>query len=214
MSDLDDAGVGDVLLAYKKRVLEIGQDGNVKYVQVFKNHGASAGASLSHSHSQMIGLPVVPPSVSARIDSMKEWFDETGKCGLCDVPGEELLISESQNFVSVVPFAPSFPFEIRIVPKRHASHFHELDNAEAVDLGGILKLMLQKLSKQLNDPPFNFMIHTSPFEVNASQLPYAHWFLQIVPQLSGIGGFEMGSGCYINPVFPEEAAKVLREVDV
>lgn len=214
LSDLDGEGVGEVLLAYKKRVLELKGDGKIKYVQVFKNHGASAGASLSHSHSQMIGLPIVPPTVSASLGSMKECFDETGKCVLCDVRGEELLISESKNFVSVVPFAASFPFEIWIVPRNHSPHFHELDNAEAVDLGGILKLMLQKLSRQLNDPPFNFMIHTTPFEVKASQLPYAHWFLQIVPQLSVIGGFEMGSGCYINPVFPEDAAKLLREVDV
>ena len=77
----------------------------------------------------------------------------------------------------------------------------------------MLKLMLFKLSRQLNDPPFNFMIHTAPFELPADQLPCTHWFLQIVPQLSVIGGFEMGSGCYINPVFPEDAAKLLREVN-
>ena len=85
---------------------------------------------------------------------------------------------------------------------------------QAVDLGGLLKLMLRKLSLQLNNPPFNFMIQTSPLKVNASELSYSHWFLQIVPQLSGVGGFEIGSGCYINPVFPEDAAKVLREVNV
>ncbi|KAF9604896.1 hypothetical protein IFM89_011178 [Coptis chinensis] len=96
------------------------------------------------------------------------------------------------------------------VPKAHSSHFHELNNDEAVDLGGILKLMLLKLSRQLNDPPYNFMIHSSPFKVDASQLPYAHWFLQIVPQLSGVGGFEIGSGCYINPVFPGDVAKELK----
>ncbi|KAF9621771.1 hypothetical protein IFM89_027625 [Coptis chinensis] len=96
------------------------------------------------------------------------------------------------------------------VPKAHSSHFHELNNNEAVDLGGILKLMLLKLSRQLNDPPYNFMIHSSPFKVDASQLPYAHWFLQIVPQLSGVGGFEIGSGCYINLVFPGDAAKELK----
>ena len=83
---------------------------------------------------------------------------------------------------------------------------------QAVDLGGLLRLMLRKMSLQLNNPPFNFMIHTSPLHSTPSQLPYAHWFLQIVPQLSGIGGFEMGTGCYINPVFPEDAAKVMREV--
>lgn len=85
---------------------------------------------------------------------------------------------------------------------------------QAVELGGLLKLVLRKMSVQLNNPPFNFMVQTSPFGNNASQLPYSHWFMQIVPQLSVIAGFEMGTGCYINPVFPEDAAKVLREVKV
>ncbi|KAL5708623.1 UDP-glucose--hexose-1-phosphate uridylyltransferase [Ranunculus cassubicifolius] len=214
LSGLSDDGVGEVLLAYKKRILEIQLNSSIQYVQVFKNHGASAGASMSHSHSQMIGLPITPPTVSARFDSMKEYFTETGKCALCEGHDEDLTISESNHFISIAPFAASSPFEMWIIPKYHSSHFHELDNSKAVDLGGILKLMLQKLSRQLNDPPFNFMIHSSPFRVDDSCLPYAHWFLQIVPQLSGVGGFEMGSGCYINPVFPEDAAKVLREVSI
>jgi len=88
------------------------------------------------------------------------------------------------------------------------------DDYQAVDLGGLLKLMLQKIAKQLNDPPYNYMIHTSPLKVTESQLPYTHWFLQIVPQLSGVGGFEIGTGCYINPVFPEDVAKVMREVSL
>ena len=85
---------------------------------------------------------------------------------------------------------------------------------QAVDLGGLLKLVLKKMSLQLNNPPFNFMIHTSPLQVTDSELPYNHWFLQIVPQLTGVGGFELGSGCYINPVFPDDAAKLLREVNI
>ena len=85
---------------------------------------------------------------------------------------------------------------------------------QAVDLGGLLKLILRKMSLQLNNPPFNFMIHTSPLQVTDSELPYNHWFLQIVPQLTGVGGFELGSECYINPVFPDGPAKLLREVNV
>ncbi|OVA00854.1 Galactose-1-phosphate uridyl transferase [Macleaya cordata] len=214
LSDLSPSEIGDVLLAYKHRILQLHLHESIKYIQVFKNHGASAGASMSHSHSQLLALPIVPPTVSSRIDSMKEYFNETGNCALCQVLSEELLIDESTHFFSIVPFAATFPFEIWLVPRDHSSHFHALDNEKAVDLGRLLKLMLMKLSQQLNDPPFNFMIHTSPREVASSQLPYIHWFLQIVPQLTGVGGFEIGSGCYINPVFSEDAAKVLREVNV
>ncbi|KAF6139341.1 hypothetical protein GIB67_021551 [Kingdonia uniflora] len=214
LSDLSASGVGDVILAYKERILQLSRNEGIKYVQVFKNHGASAGASMSHSHSQIMGLPIVPPSVQGRLNNMKDYFNRTGKCCLCQNQPDEILINESNHFISIVPFAASFPFEIWVIPRDHVSHFHELDNEKAKDLGELLKLMLQKLSQQLNDPPFNFMIHTAPLEVSAPQLPYSHWFLQIVPQLSGIGGFEMGSGCYINPIFPEDAAKVLREVNL
>ncbi|XP_042513571.1 ADP-glucose phosphorylase [Macadamia integrifolia] len=212
--DLSATEIGEVLLAYKERIKQLECHESIKYVQVFKNYGASAGASLSHSHSQIIALPIIPPSVSIRLDSMKEYFDRTGKCSLCEIQPEELLIKQSTHFISVVPFAASFPFEIWIIPNDHLSHFHELDDEKTVDFGGLLKLMLLKLSRQLNDPPFNFMIHTSPLHAGVSQLPYSHWFLQIVPQLTTSAGFEMATGCNINPVFPEDAAKVLREVNV
>ncbi|WRX23919.1 Galactose-1-phosphate uridyl transferase [Theobroma cacao] len=214
LSDLSPSELGDVLIAYKRRIEQIKGFDSIKYVQVFKNHGASAGASLSHSHSQILSLPVVPPSVSARIGSMKEYFNQTGKCSLCEVQSKDVLINETSQFMSLAPFAASFPFEIWIIPRDHSSHFDELDNEKAVDLGGLLKLMLRKMSLQLNNPPFNFMIHTSPLQLTNSELRYSHWFLQIVPQLTGVGGFELGSGCYINPVFPEDAAKLLREVNV
>ncbi|GMP87179.1 hypothetical protein CsSME_00039665 [Camellia sinensis var. sinensis] len=212
LSDLNPVHVGDVLLAYKKRIEQLRSHDSIKYVQVFKNHGASAGASMTHSHSQMMGLPFVPPAVSARLDSMKENFDQTGKCSLCEIQSNNFLIDQSTHFISIAPFAATFPFEIWIIPLCHSSHFHEIDGEKAADLGGLLKLMLRKMYLQLNNPPFNFMIHTSPIQSTPSQLPYAHWYLQIVPQLTGVGGFEIGTGCYINPVFPEDAAKVLREV--
>lgn len=161
-----------------------------------------------------MALPIIPPSVSARLASMKDHFDQTGKCFICKIQREDLLIDSSTNFFSLVPFAATFPFEIWIVPRYHSAHFHELDAEKAVELGGLLKLMLRKMSLQLNNPPFNYMIHTSPLHSNGSELAYTHWFIQIVPQLIGIAGFELGSGCYINPVFPEDAAKVLREVKV
>lgn len=99
-------------------------------LKVFKNHGASAGASMSHSHSQMIALPVIPPTVSARIDSMKEHFDQTGKCSLCEIQLDRLLINESAHFVSIAPFASTSPFELWIIPRNHYSHFHELNEEQ------------------------------------------------------------------------------------
>ncbi|KAG8363491.1 hypothetical protein BUALT_Bualt19G0027900 [Buddleja alternifolia] len=212
--DLSEDQIGEVLLAYKKRIEQLRAFDSIKYVQVFKNHGASAGASMSHSHSQIMALPIVPPTASARIQSMKEFFGQTGKCGLCQVRVDDFIINESSHFISIVPFAATYPFEIWIIPRDHSSHFHELDSEKAFDVGGLLKLMLMKMSLQLNDPPYNLMIHTAPLQIDSTHLPFTHWFIQIVPQLSVVGGFELGTGCYINPVFPEDAAKVLREVSV
>ncbi|KAL2335071.1 hypothetical protein Fmac_016284 [Flemingia macrophylla] len=214
LSDLSPSEIALVFLAFTQRILQVAAHHSIQYVQVFKNHGASAGASMSHSHSQMMALPIIPPSVSARLSSMKDYFDQTGKCFICGIQREDLLIDSSTNFFSLVPFAATFPFEIWIVPRYHSAHFHELDDEKAVELGGLLKLMLRKMSLQLNNPPFNYMIHTSPLRGNGSELAYSHWFIQIVPQLIGVAGFELGTGCYINPVFPEDAAKVLREVKV
>ena len=107
---------------------------SLNVIKVFKNYGATAGASLSHSHSQIIGLPIVPPMVSTRLDSMKEYFDRTGKCGLCDIQFKKILIDESSHFYAIVPFAASYPFEIWIVPRKHASHFHEIDGERVTSL--------------------------------------------------------------------------------
>ncbi|XP_051150380.1 ADP-glucose phosphorylase [Andrographis paniculata] len=214
LTDLSPAQVAGVLLAYKKRIDQLRLLDSIKYVQVFKNHGASAGASMSHSHSQIMGLPVVPPTASARIQSMKEHYNETGECALCEATrnNNHLLIDESGHFSSITPFAAAFPFEIWIIPRKHSWHFHDIDNDKASDLGGLLKLTLAKMSAQLNNPPYNFVIHSALLHIDPSQTPFNHWFIQIVPQLTVLGGFELGTGCYINPVFPEEAAKLLREV--
>ncbi|KAL8062263.1 hypothetical protein ABFX02_02G136200 [Erythranthe guttata] len=212
LTDLSPPQLADVLLTYKKRIDQLRAIDSVKYVQVFKNHGASAGASMSHSHSQIMALPIIPPTASARIDSTKEYFAQTGKCSVCQVRKDDLLIDQSSHFISVVPFAATYPFEIWIIPRDHSSHFHDLDNDKAVDLGGLLKLTLAKMCLQLNEPPYNLMIHSAPLRIDSTQLPFTHWFIQIVPQLTTVGGFELATGCYINPVLPEDAAEVLREV--
>ncbi|KAG6473604.1 ADP-glucose phosphorylase-like [Zingiber officinale] len=213
LPDLSPEEIGQVLLAHKQRILQLACLESIKYVQVFKNYGASAGASMAHSHSQIVGLPLVPPLVSTRLDSMKKFYDMTGKCSLCEVLSNNLLVAETVHYFAIVPFAASYAFEVWIVPRGHTVHFHEIDHEKAVDLGGLLKVVLEKLSIQLNDPPYNFMIQAAPPDLPSSCAPSVHWFLQIVPHLSVTGGFEIGTGCFINPVFPEDAAKVLREVD-
>ena len=97
---------------------------------MFKNHGASAGASMAHSHSQMLGTPFVPPSVTSRLNCMKGVFDRSGNCSICEIRSKDILISETPYFSAIVPFAASYPFEIWIIPRQHLSYFHEIDEAK------------------------------------------------------------------------------------
>ncbi|KAI5443694.1 ADP-glucose phosphorylase [Lathyrus oleraceus] len=212
--ELSPREIGEVFVAFINRIHELVPLGSIKYIQVFKNHGASAGASMSHSHSQILALPIIPTNVSARLSNMKDFFYQTGKCCICEIQHEDLLIDSSTYFFSLVPFAASYPFEIWIIPRNHSPHFHELDAEMAFDLGGLMRQTLRKISFQLNNPPFNFMIHTSPLHGDGTELAYSHWFIQIVPQLVPTTGVELGTGCHVNPVLPEDAAKVLREVIV
>uniref|UniRef100_A0A7N0VFH9 Galactose-1-phosphate uridyl transferase N-terminal domain-containing protein n=1 Tax=Kalanchoe fedtschenkoi TaxID=63787 RepID=A0A7N0VFH9_KALFE len=218
LSDLSAEGIGEVVSAYKQRIDQIVKHDAIEYVQVFKNHGASAGASMSHSHSQIMALPVVPPLVVSRVASMKEFQAKFGACSVCkmidECGGAGLVFHQSKHYAAVVPYAATFAFEVWIVPLSHASHLQEMGKEEAVDFGGLLKLVLKKIAKQLNDPPYNFMFHTATVKAGVDELASVHWFLQIVPQLSVAAGFEIATGCYINPVFPEDAARVLREVEV
>jgi UDPglucose--hexose-1-phosphate uridylyltransferase len=111
------------------------------------------------------------------------------------------------------PFAPRFPFETWILPRGHADSFHTMsDAAEFRDLAAVLKETLQRLYRALDRPPFNFAIHTAP--VSDTELEHYHWHLEIMPKLTRVAGFEIGSGFYINPTPPEDAAQYLREIAV
>ena len=115
--------------------------------------------------------------------------------------------------MTVEPFAPRFPFETWILPRRHDDSYDTLSDADEFrDLAGILKETLQRLNRALDRPPYNFVIHTAP--VSDGALEYYHWHLEIMPKLTRVAGFEIGSGFYINPTPPEDAAQYLREIAV
>lgn len=130
--------------------------------KVFKNYGASAGASMAHSHSQIMGLPLVPPLVSSRLDSMKKFYDMTGKCSLCEVQSEDILVCDTVHFFAIVPFAASYPFEVWIVPRDHTAHFHEIDHEKVrfpdlflLHMLGLLMSPTNLLSKSIVKGFFN-----------------------------------------------------------
>lgn len=214
--DLEDSHVEDILWSYRDRIIDLRKDTRFDYIMIFKNKGAAAGASLSHPHSQLIATPMVPVRVRQEIVGAKQYFDYKERCVYCDMIIQELtqnvrVVTENDHFVAFEPYAPRFPFETWILPKAHDSHFEDLQKSEASSLSKILKKVLGKIKNLLDDPPFNYVIHNAPLK--EPPLPHYHWHMEVIPKLSKIAGFEWGTGFYINPTPPEEAAQFLKEVD-
>ncbi len=209
--------VEDVLWAFRERMEDLKRDRRFQYTLIFKNEGLSAGATLEHSHSQLIALPIVPISVAEELDGCRKHYDLKERCIYCDIIRQETqqrsrLVGETQGFIAVAPFAPRFPFETWILPKRHVSCYSCSARDDFRDLAWLLQDMLRRIDRALSCPPYNFVIHTSPFKNEIND--YYHWHLEIMPKLTNVAGFEWGSGFYINPTPPEEAAKFLREMKV
>ena len=217
LSVLPAAQVESVLWAYRDRMLDLKKDRRFKYILIFKNHGEAAGATLEHTHSQLIALPVVPKRVLEEVEAAREYHSYKERCVFCDILSQEIasglrLVAENDSFVALSPFAPRFPFELWLVPRAHRSAFEESSHHELHSLAGLLKDILGRLDALLEQPAYNYVVHTSP--VPESVNDYYHWHLEIMPKLTRQAGFEWGTGFYINPTSPEEAATFLRQVAV
>jgi UDPglucose--hexose-1-phosphate uridylyltransferase len=212
LADISDNQAEEVIWAYHGRSTDLRKDARFKYVLIFRNYGVSAGASLEHPHSQLIALPIVPKRVNEELHSSQEYFSYKDRCVFCDMLSQEVndkerVIEENDSFISFCPFVSRFPYETWIIPRTHESHFTSLKKEEVRPLGTILRNTMKKLKKLLNDPPYNYIIHTSP--IDGGERDYYHWHIEIMPKLVNVAGFEWGSGFYVNPVPPEEAARNL-----
>jgi UDPglucose--hexose-1-phosphate uridylyltransferase len=204
-----------VLTAFRERIAVLSEDPRFKYVLIFKNQGRAAGASLEHSHSQLIGLPIVPELVMEELSGGKFYYNYKERCVFCDLIRQELqqgvrVVLENTEFVAISPFAPRSPFETWILPKAHYSSYVDLKEDSFHLLAEVFSETLKSLEKALGKVPYNFILHTSP--IGEPELAYYHWHFEIMPKLTLIAGFEWGSGFYINPTPPEDAAQYLREV--
>jgi UDPglucose--hexose-1-phosphate uridylyltransferase len=214
--DLLDKHAEDVVWAFRDRIMDLKKDPRFEYILVFKNKGAAAGASLTHPHSQLIATPVVPKHVRESVNGAKNYYEYKERCVFCDMIKQEAttgtrIVAENDDFVAFVPFAARFPFEVWILPKVHDSDFEDVQKHEVVNLTRLLQNVLRRMKNVLDNPPYNFIILNSP--LRESKLAHYHWYLEIMPKLTKVAGFEWGSGFYINPTPPEEAAKFLREAD-
>jgi UDPglucose--hexose-1-phosphate uridylyltransferase len=217
LTQLSEDNIREVLWAYRDRMVDLKKDPRLVYGLLFKNVGMAGGASVEHTHSQLIVTPIVPIWVWEEMKGSQEFYNYRGRCIYCDMIQQELdsesrIVLDTPNFVAFCPFASRFPFETWLLPKKHSSHFENIQKQEVDELGTVLKTVLSKLELSLDSPPYNYIIHTGPFDIQ--DLPHYHWHMEIFPRLTRIAGFEWGTGFYINPVCPEQTAEFLREVEV
>ena len=199
-----------IISMFKLRYNDIANEDRIKYIQIYKNRGMFGGASLSHSHSQIVGLPFVPEENYG----LPRYYKEKGSCLLCDIleqeqHSQERIIYQGEYFVTLCPYASRFPYETWIIPKRHTEHFGQLTEAEEKELALLCKKISMAIVQGLGNPSYNFMINTAP--VNCSYEEGYHWYMEFIPRLLVLAGVEVATGVYINPTAPEIAAPLLRK---
>jgi UDPglucose--hexose-1-phosphate uridylyltransferase len=208
------SAVEDVVRAYRDRMQDLKRDDRFRAVLVFKNRGSDAGATVAHPHSQLIATPIVPLTVAEELEHARAYHAYRERCLFCDILHQELeersrVVVESERVIAFAPFAARFPFETWLLPRSHAAAFEDAGEAELRDLAGVLRDVLRRLEVAVGDPPYNLLLHSAPFGTEAAAA--YHWHLEIVPKLVGVAGFEWASGFHINPMPPEDAARVLRD---
>lgn len=202
------------LSMYCRRALDLEKDTRFKYIMIFKNFGAAAGASLEHPHTQIVALPMVPKNVMEEIKGAQDYFNFRERCIFCDVIRQEAdekerIILENQYYLSFCPFVSRFPFEMWIIPKKHNGSFWHMPPQEIPALAAILKETITMLKKVFPNLSYNYIVHSSPINSDGYLDSY-HWHMEFMPKLTRVAGFEWGSGFYVVPTPPELAVKYLK----
>jgi UDPglucose--hexose-1-phosphate uridylyltransferase len=212
-STMTEQEIERVLWAYRERVLDLKRDIRFRFILVFKNQGARAGATLEHPHSQLIALPIVPDYVREEIEGARRHYTSKERCVFCDILRQETaagrrVIHENADIVALSPYAARFPFETWLLPKQHGARFEDAPRQQYENLARMLKQVLIRMDRSLETPSYNLILHSLPFSEQTTD--FYHWHVELIPKLTRTAGFEWGTGFYINPTSPEEATQVLR----
>jgi UDPglucose--hexose-1-phosphate uridylyltransferase len=213
LASMEKSEIEAMLLTYKQRFLYWKRDPRISYVLVFKNYKPEAGASLEHPHSQIIASPIIPPRIFEELREAKEHYKIYGECLLCSILSQEResprKVFENESILCFTPFASRFPFETYFIPKIHQASLEEASEKIISDLAQAFAWYFPKVSKILNDPAFNYILHVAPLKTPG--LLYYHWHIEVIFRLTRPAGYEFGSGIFINPVPPEKAAQYIKE---
>jgi len=214
LSELPPQHFALVLRAYRDRILDLRQDLRLKYILALKNRGRESGATLSHSHSQIMATPMIPRTVATELASAAEYYRTRSCCLFCDLAEAEVeaaarVVLKDERFLTYCPYASRFPCEMRLQPLNHHHDFALQDDDALLQLAHHLGEVLRRMDKALKEPPYNLVLHNAPGGESVDS--HWHWHFELLPRFSIPAGFEWGTGSFVNPVSPEEAARRLRE---
>ncbi|MGH1364423.1 MAG: galactose-1-phosphate uridylyltransferase [Calditrichia bacterium] len=214
-SEMKPKDLENLIRTYCMRIKSHRRNENLKYVQIFKNQGPTAGATLRHAHSQLLALPRVPMNVKNELRGAKRYFKKYKCCIYCEIIKQEKsadvrIIYENSMFIAIAPYASRFSHESWILPKHHESHFEKMNRRQQKAAAAALKDVLLRIDYVLQKPDLNYVLHTAPLQ--SKKLKHYHWHIEIIPRVTRIAGFELGSGIHINPTSPEDAAAQLKKI--
>jgi UDPglucose--hexose-1-phosphate uridylyltransferase len=211
---LDDLQVIEVLDAYQDRYIDLMNKKSVNFIEIFHNHGKGAGATIAHPHSQLMAIPVISPYIQGELSGAESYYRSTKECVYCvmnewECETQKRVIFENKECVAYCPFSSRASFEVWIVPKKHKPYFERMTASEKTAIGEALKVSLNKIYRALNNPAYNFYIHTAPCD--GRDYPHYHWHIEILPRTSTWAGFELSTGIEVSTIQPEIAAEYLRK---
>ena len=219
LEHLPENHITDCFRAFKERLVDLKSDPQLQHITIFKNHGKSAGSTQEHTHCQLVALPVIPKEVSEQISGCRHYYSANNICIYCDIISQERsqnlrIVAQNESFIALCPYASRFSFEITILPLNHSARYENCSDQELSSFAELFKETLTRLRKVLDNPPYNFVLHTAPVQKDGETDSIFHWHLSIFPKLTTLAGFEKGTGVYINPTLPEEAAETLRNAHI
>lgn len=211
---MDVMEIAEVFDAYQDRYLELMNKKDVNYIAIFHNHGKECGASISHPHSQLMAIPVVAPYIKLELDGTKKYHKSNRHCAFCvmaeyESKEKKRVVFENEDFIAFCPFASRAAFEVWVTSKKHNPYFERITDKQKVKLAEVFQKALSSIYKALNDPPYNFYIHSSPCD--GKDYPHYHWHIEILPHTATWAGFELDTGIEVSTIQPEVAAEYLRK---
>ena len=213
IADLEVLEVAEIMDAYQSRYIDLMNRKSVNFIEIFHNHGKEAGASIAHPHSQLAAIPVISPYIKSELDGAEIYYKTNKECVFCTInewecENQKRVIFENKEFVAFCPFSSRSSFEVWVVPKKHQPYFERISDKQKIDLAEALQKSINKICQALNNPPYNFYVHTAPCD--GKEYLHYHWHIEILPRTAVWAGFELSTGIEISTIEPEKAADYLR----